>query len=69
MLPQWTQSQLSISDMNNDNMSIHTMTRTQSISDFNNTEPHNRDRLARHNTDTSYRSHSNSGSVVHTPPA
>lgn len=63
MLPQWTQSQLSISDINynNDNMSIHTMPRTQSVSDFN-TE-YDSDRLVRQNTETSHKSLSNNGHI------
>lgn len=63
MLPQWAQSQLSISDINynNDNMSIHTMPRTQSVSDFN-TE-YDGDRLVRQNTDTSHKSQPNNGHI------
>lgn len=64
MLPQWTQSQLSISDMNmnSDTMSIHTMPRTQSISEFN--ADFDKRQLVRQDTDVSCHSHSNSGSVT-----
>lgn len=78
LLPEWTQSQFSLSDMNNDTMSIHTLPRTKSLSDFNtdfdkqsimtqNQHQYHQQQLVRQDTGNSRRSHSNNGSVVHTP--
>jgi hypothetical protein len=55
--------------MNSDTMSIHTLPRTQSLSDFNSEfdKQSIAPQLVRQDTGTSRRSHSNNGSVIHTP--
>lgn len=69
MLPQWTQSQLSVSDMHGDTASVINSPRAHSISDLNSDFDRQSipQQLARQDTASSRLTLSNTGSAVHTP--
>ncbi|KAI8647924.1 hypothetical protein BD408DRAFT_407997 [Parasitella parasitica] len=70
LLPQWTQSQLSASDLHSaDNASVITSPRAQSVSDLNSDFDRQSipQQLVRQDTSSSRLTHSNTGSAIHTP--
>ncbi|KAF1806668.1 hypothetical protein FB192DRAFT_1419487 [Mucor lusitanicus] len=69
MLPQWTQSQLSVTDMHGDTASVINSPRAHSISDLNSDFDRQSipQQLVRQDTASSRLTHSNTGSAVHTP--